>query len=117
MLARLIAPIFTKVGHMEANPEIFYPDFISPQRTIGRRTFDFSRQVAVMAIINRTPDSFHDRGRTFELERATEAVRVAAEAGADWIDIGGVPFAPGPDVSAAEEMDRVLPVVEAARGL
>jgi dihydropteroate synthase len=87
------------------------------QRIIGGRTFDFSRRVAVMAIVNRTPDSFHDRGRTFALEQATEAVRAAADAGADWIDIGGVPFAPGPEVSAAEELDRVLPVVEAARDL
>ncbi|MFD1373206.1 dihydropteroate synthase [Actinoplanes sichuanensis] len=70
-----------------------------------------------MAIVNRTPDSFHDRGRTFALEKATEAVTKAAADGADWIDIGGVPFAPGPEVTAAEELDRVLPVVEAARGL
>lgn len=68
-----------------------------------------------MAIVNRTPDSFHDRGSTFALERAIEAVHAAADAGADWIDVGGVPFAPGPEVSAAEEIDRVLPVVEAAR--
>jgi dihydropteroate synthase len=87
------------------------------ERIIGGRAFDFSRRVAVMAIVNRTPDSFHDRGRTFALERATEAVRAAADAGADWIDIGGVPFAPGPEVTAAEELDRVLPVVEAARDL
>ncbi|MFF5076930.1 dihydropteroate synthase [Actinoplanes sp. NPDC000266] len=85
------------------------------RRVIGGRTFDFSRQVAVMAIVNRTPDSFHDRGRTFALDRAVEAVEAAAEGGADWIDVGGVPFAPGPEVSAAEELDRVLPVVEAAR--
>jgi dihydropteroate synthase len=70
-----------------------------------------------MAIVNRTPDSFHDKGRTFALEPAIESVRAAASAGADWIDIGGVPFAPGPEVSAAEEIDRVLPVVEAARDL
>jgi dihydropteroate synthase len=70
-----------------------------------------------MAIVNRTPDSFHDRGRTFALEPAIDAVRSAAGAGADWIDVGGVPFAPGPEVSAAEEIDRVLPVVEAARDL
>jgi dihydropteroate synthase len=85
------------------------------QRMIGGRSYDFARQVAVMAIVNRTPDSFHDRGRTFALDRAAEAVRAAAAAGADWIDIGGVPFAPGPEVSAAEELDRVLPVVDAAR--
>jgi dihydropteroate synthase len=84
-------------------------------RVIGGRPFDFSRQVAVMAIVNRTPDSFHDRGSTFALEKAVAAVRAAADAGADWIDVGGVPFAPGPEVSAAEELDRVLPVVEAAR--
>ena len=90
---------------------------IIPERVIGGRSFDFSRRVAVMAIVNRTPDSFHDRGRTFALEKATEAVHAAAAAGADWIDIGGVPFAPGPEVSVAEELDRVLPVVEAARPL
>ena len=90
---------------------------IIPERVIGGRSFDFSRRVAVMAIVNRTPDSFHDRGRTFALEKATEAVRAAAAAGADWIDVGGVPFAPGPEVSVAEELDRVLPVVEAARPL
>ncbi|MBM2621460.1 dihydropteroate synthase [Actinoplanes sp. LDG1-06] len=68
-----------------------------------------------MAIVNRTPDSFHDRGSTFALERALEAVTAAADAGADWIDVGGVPFAPGPEVSAAEELERVLPVVEFAK--
>ena len=94
----------------------FAPPLICAERVIGGRAHDFSRRVTVMAIVNRTPDSFHDRGRTFALEKATEAVRAAADAGADWIDIGGVPFAPGPEVSAAEELDRVLPVVEAARG-
>jgi dihydropteroate synthase len=86
-------------------------------RVIGGREFDFSKRVAVMAIVNRTPDSFHDRGSTFALDKALSAVRAAAGAGADWIDVGGVPFAPGPEVSAAEELDRVLPVVGAARDL
>jgi dihydropteroate synthase len=95
----------------------YEPPLICAQRLIGGRSYDFSRRVAVMAIVNRTPDSFHDRGRTFALERATEAVQAAADAGADWIDIGGVPFAPGPPVPVAEELDRVLPVVEAAQGL
>lgn len=90
---------------------------LSGTRVIGGRTYDFAKRVVVMAIVNRTPDSFHDRGRTFALEKATEAVKRAADDGADWIDIGGVPFAPGPEVSAAEELDRVMPVVEAARGL
>lgn len=87
------------------------------KRVIGGREFDFATRVAVMAIVNRTPDSFHDKGRTYALDKAITAVRAAASAGADWIDVGGVPFAPGPEVSAAEELDRVLPVVTAAREL
>jgi dihydropteroate synthase len=94
----------------------FVPDLIGARRTIGPRTFDFSRQVAVMAIVNRTPDSFHDRGRTYALDRAVAAVDAAVAAGADWVDIGGVPFGVnGTEVTAAEELDRVLPVVTGAR--
>lgn len=81
---------------------------------IGGRAFDFCRQIVVMAIVNRTPDSFHDRGRTFGLAEAVDAVDQAVSDGADWVDIGGVPFAPGPDVTMEEELDRVIPVVEEA---
>jgi len=95
---------------------IVLPRLISPRRVIGSRTFDFDRQVAVMAIVNRTPDSFHDQGRTFALDQAVAAVNMAVADGADWVDIGGVPFGThGPDVSEAEELDRVIPVVRAAR--
>ncbi|TDN45364.1 dihydropteroate synthase [Curtobacterium flaccumfaciens] len=87
------------------------PDLREPVRTIGRRTFDFDHRIAVMAIVNRTPDSFHDRGATFALDRAVEAAVRAADQGADWVDIGGVKFAPGPELPAAEEIDRVVPVV------
>lgn len=80
---------------------------------IGRRDFDFDRQIAIMAVVNRTPDSFYDRGATFAFERAVEEAVRAADLGADWVDIGGVPFGRGPDVSAAEEIDRVAPVVAA----
>ncbi|WP_353828993.1 dihydropteroate synthase [Agromyces sp. SYSU T0242] len=66
-----------------------------------------------MAIVNRTPDSFYDRGETFALDRAVEAARAAIDAGADWIDIGGAKFAPGPPVPVDEEADRVVPVVAA----
>jgi dihydropteroate synthase len=88
------------------------PDLREPVRTIGRRTFDFDHRIAVMAIVNRTPDSFHDKGRTFALDCAVQAAVTAAEQGADWVDIGGVKFAPGPELSAADEIERVLPVVE-----
>jgi dihydropteroate synthase len=91
---------------------IFLPDLIHPRRVIAGRTFDFDRQVAVMAVVNRTPDSFYDNGATYALEHAVAAVDAAAADGADWIDIGGVKFSPdGPEVSAAEEAERVLPVV------
>lgn len=89
------------------------PPLTSPVRTLGSRTIDFSSRIAVMAIVNRTPDSFFDRGRTFALDSAVDAALAAAAAGADWVDIGGVKFAPGPEVSAEEELDRVLPVVQA----
>ena len=82
-------------------------------RTIGARSFDFDRQVAVMAIVNRTPDSFFDRGATLSLEAAVQRAFVAVEAGADWVDVGGVPFGRGPAVSLQQELDRVVPVVEA----
>ena len=82
-------------------------------RTIGRRTFDFDRQAAVMAVVNRTPDSFWDGGRTYELDAAVATAMAAVEAEADWVDIGGVPFSPDtPQISEAEEIDRVVPVVQ-----
>ncbi|GAA2223720.1 dihydropteroate synthase [Herbiconiux moechotypicola] len=92
---------------------VYLPPLRHPVRTIGARTFDFDRRIAVMAIVNRTPDSFYDQGATFALDRAVEAALAAADAGADWIDIGGAKFAPGPEITAGEELARVLPVVEA----
>jgi dihydropteroate synthase len=86
------------------------------RRTFGRRTFDFSRSAAVMAIINRTPDSFYDRGANFGLDAAIAAAERALAEGADWLDMGGVKAGPGPEVTEAEELDRVLPLVEALRG-
>ncbi|KAA5837122.1 dihydropteroate synthase [Saccharopolyspora hirsuta] len=70
----------------------------------------------VMAIVNRTRDSFFDRGRTFEVEAAAEAVDRAVADGADIVDIGGVRAgAQGEAVDAAEEARRVVPFVAAVR--
>lgn len=91
------------------------PPLLFPVRTIGARVFDFSRQVAVMAVVNRTPDSFYDRGSTFAFDSAVAAALAAVNAGADIIDIGGAPFAPGPEVPVADEVDRVVPVIAAVR--
>lgn len=69
----------------------------------------------VMAIINRTPDSFYDRGSTFADRDAKEAVRRAVAEGADIVDFGGVKAGPGAEVDAAEESRRVVPIVAWAR--
>lgn len=71
----------------------------------------------VMAILNRTPDSFYDRGATFAHEQAIGAVRRAVEEGADIVDIGGVKAGPGEDVDVAEETRRVVPFVAQVREL
>ena len=66
----------------------------------------------IMAIVNRTPDSFYDRGATFTDEAAKEAAhRVIAE-GADVVDVGGVKAGPGAVVDADEEIARVVPFIE-----
>ena len=69
----------------------------------------------VMAIVNRTPDSFYDRGATFSDERAMAAVERAVAEGADVVDIGGVKAGPGDDVPVAQELRRVVPFVAAVR--
>jgi len=92
----------------------YLPPLRHPVRTIGARTFDFAGEIVVMGIVNRTPDSFYDQGRTYGLDQAVQAALDAAAAGAGWVDVGGVPFSPDtPEVSEAEELDRVLPVVHA----
>jgi dihydropteroate synthase len=96
---------------------VISPDLRHPVVRFGGRPFDFSRRVAVIGIVNRTPDSFYDRGATFGLARAVDAAKSVIDAGADWIDIGGVPFGPGDYVSPAEEIDRVLPVIEAVSAM
>ncbi|MFC7246479.1 dihydropteroate synthase [Catellatospora aurea] len=93
---------------------MFVPDIAAAKRVIAGREFDFDRQVAVMAVVNRTPDSFYDKGATYALDAAVAAVDAAAAAGADWVDIGGVKFSPeGGEVHADVELERVLPVVQA----
>lgn len=68
-----------------------------------------------MGIVNRTPDSFYDRGATYELQTAlTHARRLIAE-GADIIDVGGVKGGPGAKVTVEEEIERVVPFIELLR--
>jgi dihydropteroate synthase len=82
---------------------------------LGTRVLDLTRRYAVMAIVNRTPDSFYDRGRTFSLQAAVEHALAQVVAGADIVDVGGVKAGPGEEVTTAQEHERILPFVEAFR--
>ena len=94
---------------------MFLPELIAPIRRIGSAEVDFRSHVVVMAVVNRTPDSFYDPGRTFALDAAVDAVLAAERDGADWVDIGGQPFAPGREVAVEDEIARVVPVIVAVR--
>ncbi|MBO2440716.1 dihydropteroate synthase [Actinomadura nitritigenes] len=83
----------------------------APLRLNGR---DLGRH-AIMAVVNRTPDSFFDKGATYGFGAALEAVDRAVADGADIIDIGGVKAGPGEDVGVAEELRRVVDLVAAVR--
>ncbi|GAA4192605.1 dihydropteroate synthase [Streptosporangium oxazolinicum] len=72
-------------------------------------------EFAIMAVVNRTPDSFFDRGRTYGFAAALEAVDGAVAGGADIVDIGGVKAGPGDEVDPAEEIRRVADLVAEVR--
>jgi dihydropteroate synthase len=83
---------------------------------IGERVFNVSRQGLIMGVLNVTPDSFSDGGNFFAPEEAIErGVKMALE-GADIIDIGGESTRPGAEpIAVAEELRRVIPVIEKLR--
>ncbi|GIG85539.1 dihydropteroate synthase [Plantactinospora endophytica] len=81
---------------------------------LGRRSFA-PGHLAVMAIVNRTPDSFFDRGLTFAADSALRAVERAVTEGAEIIDIGGVKAGPGDEVDVTEEIRRTVGTIAAVR--
>ena len=81
---------------------------------LGTRTFA-PTDLVVMAIVNRTPDSFYDQGATFTLGKAVDAAVASLDAGAAIVDIGGVKAGIGDYVSVAAEIGRVVPVVTELR--
>ncbi|MEV6689922.1 dihydropteroate synthase [Micromonospora sp. NPDC051196] len=81
---------------------------------LGGRTFD-PDELVVMAIVNRTPDSFFDRGATFAADSALRAVERAVDEGAEIVDIGGVKAGPGAEVDVAEEIRRTVDTIAAVR--
>jgi dihydropteroate synthase len=81
---------------------------------LGKRSFS-SGQLLLMAIVNRTPDSFFRPGETWDEQTAMERARQAIAEGADIIDIGGVPAAPGQQVDTREEIRRTAGFIAAVR--
>lgn len=87
----------------------------SPEVRLGHHSFDITARALVMGICNRTPDSFFDAGEYFGFDRFVARAGAIVSEGADVIDVGGVKAGPGPEVSEAEEMDRVIPAIEEIR--
>jgi dihydropteroate synthase len=83
---------------------------------LGDRVHDVTDRTLVMGILNRTPDSFFDAGETFALGALLRRAEQLVTEGADVLDIGGVKAGPGAEVTEAEELDRVVPALEAVGG-
>jgi dihydropteroate synthase len=81
------------------------------------RTMILGERTLVMGVLNVTPDSFSDAGNYFEVKKAIEHAIAIERAGADFLDIGGESTRPGSEeISAAEELERILPVLEGLQG-
>lgn len=81
---------------------------------LGRHSFADDR-LLVMAIVNRTRDSFYDNGATYAEDAALDRVRLVVEQGAEIVDIGGVKAGPGEVVDTAEELRRTVGFVSRVR--
>jgi dihydropteroate synthase len=84
------------------------------QLRLGGRVFA-AHDLVIMAIVNRTPDSFYDQGATFTVTAALEAVDRAVAEGAAIVDIGGVKAGPGEHVDTDEEVHRTVSFVTEVR--
>ena len=81
---------------------------------LGRHRFG-PRRLLLMAIVNRTPDSFYRPGATWDEQAAMDRVHQVVAEGADIVDVGGVPAAPGSDVGPGEEIRRTAGYIAAVR--
>jgi len=80
---------------------------------LGDTRFDITTRALVMGILNRTPDSFYDRGGYWDFDEFLRKAEQLVSEGADFLDVGGSKAGPGPEVGAEEEIDRVVPAIEA----
>lgn len=78
-----------------------------------RHRYDISSRAVVMGILNRTPDSFYDKGSYWAFDAFLAKAQELVDDGADFLDVGGVKAGPGDEVTEEEELDRVVPAVEA----
>jgi len=79
--------------------------------SVGEHTFDLTTRALVMGILNRTKDSFFTPAATYDLDDLFARADTLVSDGADLLDVGGVKAGPGDEVSEAEELERVVPVV------
>ena len=82
---------------------------------LGEHRFDITHRAVVMGILNRTPDSFYDKGTYWGFDAFLAKADQLVIDGADFLDVGGVKAGPGEEVGEQEELDRVIPAVEALR--
>jgi dihydropteroate synthase len=82
---------------------------------LGPYRFDITTRALVMGILNRTPDSFFDQGEFWDFDAFVRRAEQLVDDGADFLDVGGVKAGPGPEVTESEELDRVVPAIEALR--
>ena len=82
---------------------------------LGDEEFDVTYRALIMGVLNRTPDSFYDAGRYYAFDEFLAKADALVADGADLLDVGGVKAGPGEPVSEQEELERVVPAVEALR--
>jgi dihydropteroate synthase len=82
---------------------------------LGDRRFDITTRSVIMGILNRTPDSFFDQGAYYDFDAFLRKADGLVADGADFLDVGGVKAGPGPEVDEQEELERVVPAIEALK--
>ncbi|MEM9563181.1 MAG: dihydropteroate synthase [Actinomycetota bacterium] len=82
---------------------------------LGDQRFDITHRALVMGILNRTPDSFYDAGQYWDFDDFLAKAEKLVGDGADFLDVGGVKAGPGDEVTLEEELERVVPAIEALR--
>jgi dihydropteroate synthase len=122
-ITQSMVPRARKGDHQDAGPTLcvdpgdigsYEQSGVQMALRLGRTTLEDDR-FAVMAIVNRTPDSFFDKGATYQLSAALERVHMAVSEGATIVDVGGVKAGQGRYVDVDEELRRTADLVSATR--